>query len=339
MPANKYALLRYRIIDRMIGNKYSPFPSKEELRSSCEESLYGSHGDNISISTIEKDLKAMREEAELAYYAPIKYSKLEKGYFYEDPDFSIEDIPLNDDDLEAIKFAATTLFQFKGISLFNQFESAIDKIFNRLNITTDVQDTNLNDFVQFDAEVNFKGKEYLQPMLDAIRKQNVSIMSYQGFNRDTPSKAIIHPYFLKEFNNRWYLLCFHTGKEKIITYALDRIKAFSVDEDTFFQVQKSFNRKKYFRHCFGITHLDDEPCDVLISFKPLQGKYIKTQKIHPTQKIVLENDDEVRVSIKVNPTFELVEKLLSFGANAKVLEPLELRDRVRGALEEALKGY
>ena len=176
-------------------------------------------------------------------------------------------------------------------------------------------------------------------MLDAIRKQNVSIMSYQGFNRDTPSKAIIHPYFLKEFNNRWYLLCFHTGKEKIITYALDRIKAFSVDEDTFFQVQKSFNRKKYFRHCFGITHLDDEPCDVLISFKPLQGKYIKTQKIHPTQKIVLENDDEVRVSIKVNPTFELVEKLLSFGANAKVLEPLELRDRVRGALEEALKGY
>lgn len=339
MPANKYALLRYRIIDRLIGNKYNPYPSKEDLRSACEESLYGSNGDNISISTIEKDLKAMREETELAYFAPIKYSKIEKGYYYEDPDFSIDDMPLNDDDLEAIKFAATTLFQFKGISLFNQFESAIDKIFNRLNITTEVQDSNLNDFVQFDVEVNFKGKEYLQPMLDAIRKQNEVEISYQGFTRDTPSKAIIHPYFLKEYQNRWYLLCYHTGKEKIITYALDRIKQFKVDQDKFFAVNKSFDRKKYFKHCFGITHLEEEPSDVIISFKPLQGKYIKAQKLHPTQKILEENEDEVKVLIKVNPTYELVEKLLSFGANARVVEPLELKNRVKEALEDALKGY
>ncbi|MFM1931274.1 MAG: hypothetical protein RL226_577, partial [Bacteroidota bacterium] len=69
MPANKYALLRYRIIDRCLTNSASPFPNKEKLREACEEALYGSLGENISESTIEKDLWAMRNENELGYFA------------------------------------------------------------------------------------------------------------------------------------------------------------------------------------------------------------------------------------------------------------------------------
>src|SRR6056297_877192 len=118
MPANKYALLRYRIIDRCISNKFNPFPNKEDLREACEEELYGSDGDRISASTIDKDLYAMRNEANLGYYAPIAYSKTEKGYYYEDPDYSIDEMPLNQEDIEAIEFAANTLAQFRGIQLF-----------------------------------------------------------------------------------------------------------------------------------------------------------------------------------------------------------------------------
>ena len=79
MPANKYALLRYRIIDRCLTNKAKPFPSKEDLRQECEDVLYGSDGINISTSTIEKDMWAMRNESELGYYAPIEYHKTHKG--------------------------------------------------------------------------------------------------------------------------------------------------------------------------------------------------------------------------------------------------------------------
>ena len=82
MPANKYALLRYRIIDRCLTNPGHPFPSKETLRLACEEALYGSDGERISISTIEKDLWAMRNETDLGYYAPIEYHRDERGYHY-----------------------------------------------------------------------------------------------------------------------------------------------------------------------------------------------------------------------------------------------------------------
>ena len=109
MPANKYALLRYRIIDRCINNRSHPYPTKEDLRYACEEALYGSDGENISVSTIEKDIWAMRNESELGYYAPIAYHRDQRGYYYEEEGYSINEISLNDEDLEAIKFAANTL--------------------------------------------------------------------------------------------------------------------------------------------------------------------------------------------------------------------------------------
>ena len=123
MPAIKNALLRYRVIDRSIRNDYKPFPSKENLRQACEEELFGSSdGSNICHSTIEKDIFAMRMEHD----APIKYSKAERGYFYTDKNFSMDDIPLSDSDISAIKAATTILNQFKNTQLFGQFQYAID---------------------------------------------------------------------------------------------------------------------------------------------------------------------------------------------------------------------
>ena len=99
MPANKNALLRYRIIDRSIRNEYSPYPSKKDLRQLCEEEIFGSSdGSHICDSTIEKDLFAMRIEHD----APISYSKKERGYYYSESDFSMDDVPLTEKDINRI---------------------------------------------------------------------------------------------------------------------------------------------------------------------------------------------------------------------------------------------
>ena len=135
MPANKYALLRYRVIDRCLTNPARPFPSKEDIREACEEALYGSTGERISASTIEKDLWAMRNESELGYYAPIAYDKVNRGYYYEEEDYTINEISLNEEDLMAIRFAAKTLDQFRDVAIFRQYENAIDKIVNRVAIS------------------------------------------------------------------------------------------------------------------------------------------------------------------------------------------------------------
>ncbi len=178
MPHIKNALIRYRIIDRSLRNNYRPFPSKKDLRELCEEALFGSvEGDNICDSTIEKDLFAMR----LEHDAPIKYNKREGGYYYTDTNFSINDIPLSNDDITSIKFAINTLKQFREVEMFKQFGSAIDKIVDRITISDDPRDKDLSSFVQFEIALSSSGNEYLTPLLEAIRKSLITKFVYSRF--------------------------------------------------------------------------------------------------------------------------------------------------------------
>ena len=171
MPANKYALLRYRIIDKCLSNTARPFPSKSDLREACEEALYGSIGEHISASTIEKDLWAMRNESELGYYAPIAYSKANTGYFYDEEDYSIQNISLSDHDLNAIKLAAHTLNQFREIEIFADYNSAIDKIMNRLAVHPD-HGENERITIQFESSPGTAGQQYLNTLISSIDQKH-----------------------------------------------------------------------------------------------------------------------------------------------------------------------
>ena len=147
MPHIKNAQIRFRIIDRCLRNNFRPFPTKKDLREACEEALYGlAEGANICDSTIEKDMFAMKMEHD----APIAYSKRNSGYYYKDENFSINDIPLSEDDLNSIKFAAKTLMQFRDVDLFKQFGNAIDKIVDRINISSNPADQDVSNYVQFE---------------------------------------------------------------------------------------------------------------------------------------------------------------------------------------------
>ncbi len=339
MASNKHALLRYRIIDRRLRNKYKPFPTIEDLMMACEEALYGSdYGDAISKSTIEKDLRAMREDEELAFHAPIKFSKKDKGYFYEDKEYSINDIPLNDDDLGAIQFAARTLYQFRDNEMFKQFSFAIDKIFNRLNISPEVKDSAIDQFVQFDQVASTSGNEHLPLILAAIKEKQKLQLKYKAFGKEVASDNLIHPYLLKEYKHRWYLICFNEAKQKVITYALDRVVGLTTLKDTF-KISAKFDSSVFFQHSFGITQIDEEPVKVVLDFMGIQAAYIKTQPLHVTQKIKEENKDHLVIELHVTLTHELIEKLLSFGSGVKVIAPKKLVQLIKDRHREAYKQY
>ena len=337
MASNKHALLRYRIIDKRLRNKYKPYPTIDDLMAACEEALYGSDmGDAISKSTIEKDLRAMREDDELAYHAPIKFSKREKGYFYEDPAYSIDDIPLNDDDLSAIQFAARTLYQFRDNDMFKQFRFAIDKIFNRMNISSEVKDEAIVNYVQFDQMETASGSEYLPTILSAIKEKLKLFIHYKAFGKDKASENLVHPYLLKEYKHRWYLICYHEAKGKIITYGLDRVVKLESKKEVY-KALKDFDPSLFFKYSFGITQIDEEPIEVELEFKGTQAEYIKSQPLHSSQKITKESP--VVVKLKVTLTHELVEQILSYGANVKVIKPEKLKQLIIEKHKGALGQY
>jgi predicted DNA-binding transcriptional regulator YafY len=330
MPHIKNALIRYRIIDRCIRNKYKKFPTKQDLREACEEALYGSiDGVNICDSTIEKDMFSMKMEHD----APIKYSKINKGYYYEDPDFSINDIPLTEDDLSSIKFAVSTLMQFREVDLFKQFGNAIDKIVDRVSIASNPNDQEINNYIQFESAVSTGGSEFLPQLFDAIKSSSIVTFSYASFVTDQPKNRKVVPLLLKEYRNRWYLISFDQDKNAIITYALDRLNALVISEETAPKPQ-DFNPDTYFKYAVGISTSNNEsPVKIELEANSIAAKYIDSQPLHASQEKIKETTKFTLFKLDVLVSEELIRTLLSFGGEVKVTKPLSLQivlmDRIK----------
>lgn len=320
MPHIKNALIRYRIIDKCIRNKYRPYPTKQELREACEETLYGSiDGDHICDSTIEKDMFAMKMEHD----APIKYSKREKGYYYEDPDFSINDIPLTEDDLGAISFAAKTLLQFREVDLFKQFGNAIDKIVGKVEVTQEGGEQ----YIQFEQSASDSGNEFLSPLLDAIRQSLWVRFDYTSFVSNNTKNRKVIPLLLKEFRNRWYLISFDDDKQDYITYSLDRMSGLEITSEKA-ENPTDFKPDNYFRYAVGITSGNEDPQKVIFWATTIAGKYLQSQPLHASQKIIETEEQRVQISLKVNISEELIRELLSYGGEIKVEAPQQLKEEI-----------
>ncbi|GAB5538400.1 MAG: WYL domain-containing protein [Salibacteraceae bacterium] len=334
MPANKFALLRYRIIDRAIRGSY---PSKEDLRYACEDALYGSDGEHISASTIDKDLWAMRNESELGYYAPIKFSKEYAGYYYEDPNFSISELPLNEDDLDAIKAAAKTLYQFREIPLFKQFDSAIEKIMDRMAISNQPEADD-NRVIQFERVANYKGSEYLEPLYKVCATRKPILLGYTKFQSSIEKTYELDPYLLKEYRGRWYLIAYDRMDKKMRTMSLDRITR--VEEVSGgFTGELGFDPDEFFKNSIGITVTNDDPEDVELVFSAEMSPYVLTQPLHDTQTSMPLEDGRLRVKLNVLLTPELISNILWFGKHAEVVKPKSLRMNVMQALSTCLEMY
>lgn len=337
MPANKYALLRYRIIDRCISNTRNPFPSKEFLRSACEEALYGSDGVNISESTIEKDIWAMRNESELGYYALISYHRDKRGYYYEDEGYSINEIQLNDDDIDAIRFAANTLIQFRDLPIFKQFDLAIGKIADRLSVAPNLDTSSVDRFMQFESTPSASGSQNLAPLLHAARNHFPAVITYRKFSSDVETTYDIHPYLLKEYRNSWYLIAWDPAREIIRTFGCDRIVKVISDESNTFTQSPEFNSETYFSHTIGITVIDDSPpVEVIFECNPILARYLSSKPLHESQKIS-KSKSSIQVTLYVIITYELIQWIHGYSSEVKVLAPSILKDKLKDRLNKSLK--
>lgn len=336
MPFIKNTLFRHRIIDKCLRNPYKPFPSKETLRIACEQALFGSEDkQNICDSTIEKDLFAMRQE----YDAPIKYSKLHRGYYYEDPNFTINDVPLNESDLDAVRFAANTLLQFKDVEMFKEFGNAIDKIVERITLSSNAKhQPELTEFVQFETAYSVGGGEYLPSLLEAIQKSVAVYFEYENFNSKTVKSRKVTPLLLKEYRNRWYLISYDLVKDKITTYALERIKKLELSTEKVVKPHY-FQPKEFFNYAIGISTKDTAPEIVVFEADDVASKYLIAQPLHHSQKIVAQTENTVTFQLEVYISEELIRSLLSFGGEINVKAPQILVNDMKTRVAQMMKFY
>ena len=325
MPSDKNRHLRIEILDRCFSDLEREY-SRSDLMSEC----------GVSRATLHRDLRYIRGAYDKDVFdaALLKRGK----YRYSTPGFTICEDVLDDVQLGQIKSVLLLLRKFVGKPQFEYLNSVIRHL--EKNYEVHMGDSvKSEEVIHFDGNPYVKGMEWLVPLFEAIIKKQCRQVVYQPF--DGPKRVyIVHPYILKEYNQRWYLLC-HKQDDvdcamELRTLALDRVEEVNDIVHPFSPAPEDL--KEYFEDFIGITNKEDEEVqDVVIKCSPKEFNYLRTRPLHPTQRTL--NVKEGLIQISVKPNYELYQWLLFYGDQIEVVKPQKVRDKLKRVIQSMLGKY
>ena len=334
MATNKHAQIRYKVLDDCFSNFGRKFYF-DDLLEKCNDALaefYGDEHGGIKTRTLRSDINYMRDRAG-EQGVEIIVENDGNGYFYRysESDFSVFHQGFNEEELTQLRETILMLQRFKGMPNFEWMTELAVKLEDKLQLGK-----NPGNFVSYEENVNYVGLDWFKDVFDAIANSRVLHITYSKFNGSRPYYWDIHPYFLKQYNNRWYLLGLNDYSNKISILALDRIvdmKEVRID----YIPNTSINLDEYFQDIVGVTRVDAPKEIIRLQFSEHRFPYVETKPIHDSQRIV-DHSNRI-IELDVIPNKELRALILSFGNDIEVLSPEHVRDEIRAIIEDSLSKY
>ncbi len=332
MATNKHAIIRFQALDkcfRNTGKKYF----MEDLIEACNQAIYDFSGsdDGVKKRQIYDDLRFMESEA--GYSIELERHKDGKRvyYRYADPNSSINSQPLNESEAEQLKEALFTLSRFKGLPQFTWIEEMVTRLESSFFLVSDKKG-----IIQFEQNEFLVGLEYISELYHAIAYEKVLDIKYQGFKQDAPVNYIVHPQFLKQYNNRWFLFVLQDETEQITNLSLDRIIEIKEVDKAYKNNITDFD--ELFEDVVGVSiPNNEEPVKVKLKVEPSLRPYILSKPIHGSQRLIDKEDFVLELEVYIN--YELTSLLMSFGEGIEVIEPAGLRQTIKEKAEGILNKY
>lgn len=319
MPANKDFSHRIEIIDECLRNHLQKW-TLEKLTECVNEKLEERYGKKASRRTIQNDIAYLIKEKN----APIdrKHDGRTVYFYYLDKTFSIKNLPIEEEDVALLKKAISMLQQVNEFQILSDVNDIIRKLENTIDNTKNSKPS----AIQFERNPSTAGTQYIDELFDAITQESVLRITYQPFSKE-PVDHIFHPYLLKEYRNRWFLIGrSNKAKNIAMNFALDRIKKVKNSSESFI-ANDLFDPEKYFNDIIGVTLPQGEVAnEIEIKVSKDQAPYILTKPIHHTQQCIKTYaDGAILIRLNLINNFELRSYLLSFGCDIEVVKPESLR--------------
>ena len=324
--------IRYRAIDHYLKEKGTA--CLKELSGYC---IMVTGDDTITHSMIANDIISMKENDPPGLYAPISFNEKEEEYFYSDAGYSLEKIPLTNEENRLLNQCILFLDQLKTHDSLKGLKGMIQKLVNSFRIYTLNGTGKSYGFIQPEISEGAGGSQFLHPLIEAIQNKKVVRLYYLPFYEDKPYFTIIHPWLLKEYRGRWYLIGLNDSKQEIRTYGLDRIWEMHELQQEY--IPCNFSPDEFFRNTIGVISPLADPPEIRIRVMRHQAQYLITQPIHESQLIEEEDEERIIFRYKVHPTYEFKSYILSLGSDARVLSPESLKKDVLRLLNDAILEY
>ncbi|MDA3905143.1 MAG: WYL domain-containing protein [Bacteroidales bacterium] len=294
------SIRRYTLIIEKIGR--NQFPSFSIIKEYLFE-----QGFEVSARTIQRDIEQIRFD----FGIEIKYDRTRNGYYID----------------------AETSINTDSLLRFLEIVNTAELLTNSLK-----ESRNTLDYISFESLGNLRGVENLKPLLFAIKNNRKIKFSHENFETGETKKHSVNPYLLKEYQNRWYIIGIIGEKEEFRTFGIDRIFNLEVKEEVF-QIESKTTPNQLFENTIGLTYSLKNIEEVILSFTPLQGKYVKTLPMHKSQIILKDDENELLIKLKIIPNYEFEQKILMLGEAVKVIKPKWLVDNIKTSLQTTLNKY
>lgn len=332
MASNKHAQIRYKVLDDCFSNFRRKFYF-EDLLERCNEALrelYGDEHSGIKTRTLRTDISYMRDRASEAG-VEIEVKDDGDGYYYRysEPDFSIFKRGLGKEDLEQLKETILMLQRFKGMPAFDWMSELVVKLEDRLDLRGMSKSV-----VGYDENKDYTGLEWFQDLFDAIINKAVLHIQYKTF-ADITYDWTIHPYYIKEYNNRWFLFGLNEEQNSIYNIPLDRI--WDLEQIQKKYIPSNIDFETYFDDVVGVSVFPRKKEPIRLQFSEHRFPYVTTKAIHQSQHI-LDYENRI-VEISVVPNNELEALILSFGKDVEVLAPDTFRKQIQNVIRETYEKY
>ncbi len=335
MATNKHATIRYHALDQCFSNWGRKYYI-EDLIEACNKALYEFSGtvEGIKRRQVFDDIKFM--ESEQGWSVPLE--KIKDGrrvyYRYDDRNFSIKKQAINELEAKQLKETLSVLTRFKGMPQFEWMEEMLIRIESVFKLKG-----NQISVVSFEQNPFLKGLNFFTDLFNAIQYKKVLTITYKSFRHEEPIKFLLHPYHLKQYNNRWFLFGYTQEHGAITNLALDRIITLSEIAETYVE-NTDINFEEYFDDIVGVTlRSDQHPQAIRLKINASLWPYIETKPLHGSQKVKTRTDQAIEVELFLQINYEFISLLFSFAEDITVISPQELKNIIKTKAEKVLKNY
>ncbi len=317
MPVDKQVLLRYQVLNKCFRNQFREY-TLDDLVEECNKVLREQDRPEVSKRTIQNDIATLETEYDIELDRNLRQGR-KRLYRYADADYTLPLFRINDEERHKIHDAIHVLSQFEGEPLYDWARIIL------MQIEGGLFDENASPVVSFQTNLDLKGLDHFGQLLQAIIAKRVLKLSYTPYGKPQIT-ATVYPYYLKEYNDRWYLIAQVRGYGTFAHYALDRIDSFRELALPYKEPETEFD--EYFDDVVGVTVPEGDPENIILKVSKPRFEYIRTKPLHLTQRIREENDDFAVVTINVKVNKELESLLLSYGDSLEVLAPESIRKKM-----------
>ena len=182
------------------------------------------------------------------------------------------------------------------------------------------------------------GHIFLTAIMEAMTDGVEIEIDYQKYTAESAEKLTLHPYALKEFAKRWYLIAYCVERKGLRVYGLDRVRKLNVSSKGF-KMPKGFDVDELFATSFGIYLPGGKAEIIKYRVSEKEARFLRDLPLHRSQEEVEQKDGFVTFSIFACPDKNMIMEFCKFGSRIEVLSPAGVRESVAHELQAAARIY